>query len=67
MLSYPEQKQYGLALHTCTPELGLALSNFAGDSRFCTWNLGRSLSALMHQYLVEFIAPQTWEDLAFIA
>ncbi|MBV9388896.1 MAG: tRNA (adenosine(37)-N6)-threonylcarbamoyltransferase complex dimerization subunit type 1 TsaB [Chroococcidiopsidaceae cyanobacterium CP_BM_ER_R8_30] len=67
ILSYPEQKQYGLALHTSTPELGLAISNFAGDSRFCNWSLGRSLSALMHQYLVEFIAPQTWEDLAFIA
>ncbi len=60
-------KKYGLALHTATPELGLAISNFAGDSRCQTWNLGRSLATDLHQYLVEFIQPQTWADLAFIA
>ncbi|MEG4282964.1 tRNA (adenosine(37)-N6)-threonylcarbamoyltransferase complex dimerization subunit type 1 TsaB [Microcoleus sp. A006_D1] len=60
-------KKYGLALHTSTPELGLAISNFAGDDRCQTWNLGRSLATDLHQHLVEFIAPQTWADLAFIA
>jgi len=60
-------KKYGLALHTATPELGLAISNFDGDSRCQTWNLGRSLATDLHQHLVEFIAPQTWADLAFIA
>ena len=60
-------KKYGLAFHTATPELGLAISNFAGDSRCQTWNLGRSLATDLHQHLVEFIAPQTWADLAFIA
>lgn len=60
-------KKYGLALHTSTPELGLAISNFSGDNRCQTWNLGRSLATDLHQYLVEFIAPQTWADLAFIA
>ena len=60
-------KKYGLAFHTATPELGLAISNFAGDSRCQTWNLGRSLATDLHQYLVEFIEPQTWADLAFIA
>lgn len=59
--------KYGLAIHTSSPDLGLALSDFAGDSRAATWNLGRDLSALLHQYLVEFIQPQTWADLAFIA
>ena len=58
---------YGLALHTSSPELGLALSNFAGDSRCQTWDLGRSLSSELHHYLAEFIQPQTWADLAFIA
>ena len=58
---------YGLALHTSSPELGLALSNFAGDSRCQTWDLGRSLSSELHHYLAEFIQPQTWVDLAFIA
>lgn len=62
-----EPNKYGLALHTSSPELGLALSNFSGDSRSSTWNLGRSLSTQMHHYLAEFIQPQTWADLAFIA
>ena len=58
---------YGLALHTSSPELGLALSNFAGDSRYQTWDLGQALSTQLHHYLAEFIQPQTWADLAFIA
>ncbi|MDZ8053127.1 MAG: tRNA (adenosine(37)-N6)-threonylcarbamoyltransferase complex dimerization subunit type 1 TsaB [Aulosira sp. ZfuVER01] len=59
--------QYSLALHTTTPELGLAINNFAGDSRAQVWNLGRDLSSLVHQYLIEFIQPQTWSDIAFLA
>ncbi|MDF5716157.1 MAG: tRNA (adenosine(37)-N6)-threonylcarbamoyltransferase complex dimerization subunit type 1 TsaB [Rhizonema sp. NSF051] len=62
-----EQIKYGLALHTTTPELGLAMSRLAGDTRYGVWNLERSLSSHIHQYLVEFIYPQTWADLAFIA
>jgi tRNA threonylcarbamoyl adenosine modification protein YeaZ len=57
---------YGLALHTTTPELGLAMSNFAGETRSCVWNLGRELSSQIHQYLIEFIEPQTWADLSFL-
>ena len=60
-------KKYGLALHTASRELGLAISNFAGESRCQTWNLDRDLATHLHQYLVEFIGPQTWADLAFIA
>jgi tRNA threonylcarbamoyl adenosine modification protein YeaZ len=60
-------KKYGLALHTASRELGLAISNFAGESRSATWNLDRDLATHLHQYLVEFIQPQTWADLAFIA
>lgn len=60
-------KKYGLALHTASRELGLAISNFAGDSRCQTWNLDRDLATHLHQYLVEFIQPQTWGDLGFIA
>jgi tRNA threonylcarbamoyl adenosine modification protein YeaZ len=61
------REKYGLAIHTSSPELGLALSNFVADSRSQTWNLGRDLSTHLHQYLAEFIKPQTWADLAFIA
>ncbi len=64
---YTEQTKYGLALHTTTPELGLAMCRLAGDTRYGVWNLERSLSSHIHQYLVEFIHPQTWADLAFIA
>jgi tRNA threonylcarbamoyl adenosine modification protein YeaZ len=59
--------QYALAIHTCSPELGLALSNFAGDSRSQVWDLGQALSTHLHVYLSEFLHPQTWADLAFIA
>ena len=59
--------KYALALHTTTPELGLAISNFADATRSQVWNLGRDLSSHIHQYLIEFIKPQTWADLAFIA
>ncbi|MEI1376962.1 tRNA (adenosine(37)-N6)-threonylcarbamoyltransferase complex dimerization subunit type 1 TsaB [Nostoc sp. UHCC 0926] len=56
-----------LALHTTTPELGLVISNFAGETRSQIWNLGRDLSSLVHQYLIDFIKPQTWADLSLIA
>jgi tRNA threonylcarbamoyl adenosine modification protein YeaZ len=65
-------KQYGLGLHTTTPELGLAISglsleNFASDSRSQVWNLEREMSSHLHQYLIEFIKPQSLTDLAFVA
>jgi len=60
-------QKYALALHTTTPQLGIALSNFAGDSRTQIWDLGQDLSAHLHQYLTEILQPQTWQDLAFIA
>ena len=59
--------KYALALHTTSPELGLAIGNFADDLRSASWLLERSLASHLHQYLAEFIKPQTWADLAFIA
>ncbi|MGF1481518.1 MAG: tRNA (adenosine(37)-N6)-threonylcarbamoyltransferase complex dimerization subunit type 1 TsaB [Cyanophyceae cyanobacterium] len=58
---------YGLALHTTSPQLGLALSNFAGDTRAQTWEVGRELSTCLHLHLKEFLAPQTWRHLKFVA
>jgi tRNA threonylcarbamoyl adenosine modification protein YeaZ len=58
---------YALAIHTASPDLGLALSNFAGDRRCQSWPLGRVLSSHLHVYLMEFMVPQTWADLDFIA
>lgn len=59
--------KYALALHTTSPELGLALSNFAGDVRSQVWGLGRSLSTHLHYHLAEFLQPHSWADLSFIA
>lgn len=66
-LEHLEIRKYALALHTTTPELGLVITNFAGETRSDIWNLGRDLSSHIHQYLIEFIKPETWGDLAFIA
>jgi tRNA threonylcarbamoyl adenosine modification protein YeaZ len=62
-----ERRQYGLALHTTTPQLGLAIASFSGERRSQTWDLGRELSAVLHAYLVDFLKPQHWSDLAFLA
>ncbi|AFZ59734.1 tRNA (adenosine(37)-N6)-threonylcarbamoyltransferase complex dimerization subunit type 1 TsaB [Anabaena cylindrica FACHB-243] len=66
-LAHLPTTKYALALHTTTPELGLVISNFADDTRANVWNLGRDVSSLIHQYLIDLIKPQTWTDLAFIA
>jgi tRNA threonylcarbamoyl adenosine modification protein YeaZ len=59
--------QYGLAIHTASPDLGLAIDNFAGDDRAQVWHLGRALSTHLHVHLAEFLQPQNWTDLAFLA
>ncbi|MEQ9001533.1 MAG: tRNA (adenosine(37)-N6)-threonylcarbamoyltransferase complex dimerization subunit type 1 TsaB [Coleofasciculus sp. B1-GNL1-01] len=59
--------RYGLALHTTSPQLGLAIRNFQSDHRAATWDLGRDLSTHLHQHLSEFLLPNAWSDLAFIA
>lgn len=67
MYSSFDSDRYGLAIHTASPDLGLAISNFAGDDRAQAWALGREVSSYLHLYLSKFIQPQTWQDLAFIA
>ena len=59
--------KYGLALHTSSSQLGLAISNFESDTRSQVWDLGRELSNVLHQHLSDFIYPQTWDAIAFIA
>ncbi len=58
---------FGLALHTSSPQLGLILSNFSEITRVQTWDLDRELSSYLQLYLVEFLAPQSWQDLAFLS
>jgi tRNA threonylcarbamoyl adenosine modification protein YeaZ len=67
MTNDKEPMTYGLAIHAVSPELGLAIANLDGECRAETWILGRSLSSHLHPYLAEFLIPQTWSDLAFIA
>jgi len=58
---------YGLAIHTASAALGLAIDNFAGDRRSEVWQLGRETSNLLHEYLLQFLQPQSWSDLSFLA
>ncbi|MBD3883785.1 tRNA (adenosine(37)-N6)-threonylcarbamoyltransferase complex dimerization subunit type 1 TsaB [Phormidium tenue FACHB-886] len=60
-------QKYALAIHTASADLGLAISNFAGDERVQSWSLNRDLSTHLHIYLTEFLQPQTWKDLMFLA
>ena len=60
-------QKYGLALHTTTPQLGISISDFSQNTRSQVWDLGRGLSNHLHQYLQDFLLPQTWLDLGFIA
>jgi tRNA threonylcarbamoyl adenosine modification protein YeaZ len=57
----------GLALHTSSPALGLAIGSNAEDVRSQTWDLGRETSNYLHPYLRDFIRPHTWQDLGWIA
>jgi tRNA threonylcarbamoyladenosine biosynthesis protein TsaB len=66
-LPFSPPHRYGLAIHTSSPQLGLAIDNQEGDRRWRSWDLDRALSNYFHQYLLEFLAPQTWQDLAFLA
>jgi tRNA threonylcarbamoyl adenosine modification protein YeaZ len=61
--------QYGLALHSSTPELGLALGDSTQPTadRVATWVLGRETSNVLQRYLGDFVEPQDWGDLAWVA
>jgi tRNA threonylcarbamoyl adenosine modification protein YeaZ len=63
----PLEATYGLAIHTSSPDLGLALGNFKADSRSQTWPLGRDLALELQTTLQAWLAPQQWSDLAWLA
>ncbi|HEY9639378.1 MAG TPA: tRNA (adenosine(37)-N6)-threonylcarbamoyltransferase complex dimerization subunit type 1 TsaB [Coleofasciculaceae cyanobacterium] len=72
MINAIQPKPYALAIHTASPDLGLALSNFSAGNvsaatRHQSWALGRDLSTHLHLYLAEFLHPQHWSDLGFLA
>lgn len=59
--------RYALAIHTSSANLGLAMSNFNGEVRGQTWELGRDVSNQLQLQLEAFLSPQTWQDLEFLA
>ncbi|MDB9315873.1 tRNA (adenosine(37)-N6)-threonylcarbamoyltransferase complex dimerization subunit type 1 TsaB [Spirulina sp. CS-785/01] len=61
------EEKYGLALHTTTPQLGLAKGVIGGQIDSQVWDLGRELSSVLQVYLGQFLAPVGWEALGFIA
>ncbi|MDY6785351.1 MAG: tRNA (adenosine(37)-N6)-threonylcarbamoyltransferase complex dimerization subunit type 1 TsaB [Cyanobacteriota bacterium] len=67
MIDSFDSKPYFLALHATGPQLGIAIASSAGNCRVQTWHLGRELSNLLHTHLSEFVKPQSWNDLSFLA
>ena len=59
--------EYALALHTTSPQLGLSLSDFQGEEKTQTWDLGRDLATHLHVLLQEFISPYSWSELKWVA
>ncbi|MEO1388068.1 MAG: tRNA (adenosine(37)-N6)-threonylcarbamoyltransferase complex dimerization subunit type 1 TsaB [Cyanobacteria bacterium J06634_6] len=61
----------GLAIHTSSPELGLMLQSIDEATepvkRHQVWELGREVSSHLHEKMIEFVAPHSWQDLGFIA
>ena len=64
----PNQLQYGFALHTTTPQLGLGTIQLAsGEQRSQSWELGRELSSTLQVRIQDYLKNRSWEDLEFIA
>lgn len=62
---------FALAIHTCSPQLGLMLKSVKPNGepieRHQVWDLGRDVSSYLHVKLIEFIQPYSWQDLSFVA
>jgi tRNA threonylcarbamoyl adenosine modification protein YeaZ len=71
MINAIPPKPYALAIHTASPDLGLALGNLSNhltiETRHQSWALGRAVSTHLQVYLAEFLYPQLWTDLGFLA
>lgn len=57
----------GLAIHTSSPALGLAIIDTTAGERHQVWPLGRDLTTYLHPCLSDFVAPYPWHDLSFVA
>ncbi len=64
---------HGLAIHTSSPQLGLAIAELTptglGHMRSQSWDLGRDVSSRLHICLQEFLSegPIGWDALGFVA
>jgi tRNA threonylcarbamoyl adenosine modification protein YeaZ len=61
---------YGLAIDTSSAVLTLALGTLEGSdlkSRDRAWHLDREISSQLHPLLQDFMMPQQWSDLEWIA
>ena len=60
---------FALAIHTCSPQLGLMLQPLAsaepGQSQ--VWDLGRAVSSHLHETLIAFMDGRPWSEVAFVA
>jgi tRNA threonylcarbamoyl adenosine modification protein YeaZ len=56
----------GLAIHTSSPDLGLAIGE-PDEMRYEVWDLGRDMTTYLHEKLAQFMSPQSFQELAFIA
>jgi tRNA threonylcarbamoyl adenosine modification protein YeaZ len=61
------QHSYGLGLDTTTAALTLVLGQASGSNRYQSWFLERAVSTQLHPLLQDFMVPQRWADLAWIA
>ena len=57
----------GLAIHTATPHLGLALGDQPERLKLEVLELGRAMSNQLQLQLMKFVAPHDWTELAFLA
>lgn len=58
---------YALGIHTTSPNLGLALTNFIDPIHTQTWDLNRALSTHLHTCLLEFTQSVAWSEIACLA
>jgi tRNA threonylcarbamoyl adenosine modification protein YeaZ len=58
---------YGLVIDTSSAVLTLALGTSDGTVRDRAWHLDREISAQLHPLLRDFMMPQQWADLQWIA
>lgn len=61
------EPSYGLGLDTTTAALTLTIGLLVGNCRYQSWHLDRDLSSQLQPLLRDFMVPQRWTELAWIA